>query len=161
MQIRLATPSDSDAICAILKDAASWLEERGMPLWPSSMFNSADIASEMSEHAYYVVDSDDRYAAGCFRFQWSDPDFWPDVPPCDSAFIHRVAIRRSFAGQGLSKMMLDHAKSIVRKSSLSFLRLDCAADRPKLRQVYEQNGFIWHSNRKIGDFSAARYEWKA
>lgn len=161
MRIRSATPSDSDAICGVLQDATSWLERCGMPLWPSSMFNSRDIAGEMSEHTYYVVESDDGYIVGTFRLQRSDPDFWPDVPAGDSAFMHRVAIHRSCAGQGLSRLMIDHAKQIVRTSSLSFLRLDCAADRPKLRHVYEQNGFTWHSNRKVGAFIAARYEWKS
>jgi GNAT superfamily N-acetyltransferase len=160
MQIRLATPSDSDAICDVLQEAAGWLEQRGTPLWPSNMFDGISIAAEMSEHAYYVVESVDGHIIGTFRFQHSDPDFWPDVPANDSAFIHRVAIRRHYAGCGLSKMMLDHAKEIARKTSLSFLRLDCAADRPKLRYVYEQNGFTWHSDRMVGSFNAALYEWR-
>jgi hypothetical protein len=41
-----------------------------------------------------------------------------------------------------------------------FLRLDCAADRSQLRLVYENFGFQHHSDRQVGSYFVARYEYK-
>jgi hypothetical protein len=46
----------------------------------------------------------------------ADLDFWPDVPPDEAMFIHRLAIRRSHAGGALSSAMLDWAVEQTRKS---------------------------------------------
>ena len=41
----------------------------------------------------------------------------------------------------------------------AYLRLDCAHDRIRLREVYERFGFAWHSDRQVGPFHVARYEY--
>jgi len=38
--------------------------------------------------------------------------------------------------------MIAHAKSMCIDRSISALRLDCSGDKPKLRAIYERNGFI-------------------
>ncbi len=97
--------------------------------------------------------------AGCFRFQTEDMEFWDDVPHEDSAFIHRVAVRRKFSGQGVSKFMIDRAKDEARSLGKRYLRLDCA-DRPRLRAVYEREGFVFHSIKVREPFSVARYQFE-
>jgi GNAT superfamily N-acetyltransferase len=160
MNVRVATIDDASAVSAVLKQAAEWLEYCGKPLWPAHMFSQHGIISEMGQHIYFVADHPDDGIVGTFRYQLSDPEFWPEASSSDSAFIHRVAVLRSHAGKGISRMMLDHAKQIATSESRSFLRLDCAADRPKLRAIYENNGFRWHSNRVVGPYHVSRYEWK-
>ena len=160
MRVRVATIDDASAISAVLKQAAEWLEHRGMPLWPADMFSRDGIISEMDQHTYFVAEHPDDGIVGTFRYQLSDPDFWPDVSSSDSGFIHRVAVLRSHARRGISKMMLDHAKKVATTAARSFLRLDCAADRPKLRVIYENNGFRWHSDRVVGPYHVSRYQWK-
>jgi len=97
--------------------------------------------------------------AGCFRFQTEDLEFWDDVPHEDSAFIHRVAVRREYAGLGVAKAMIDAAKEEARSLGKRYLRLDCA-DRPKLRAVYESQGFVFHSIKEREPFRVARYQFE-
>ena len=40
-----------------------------------------------------------------------------------------------------------------------YLRLDCDASRPKLRRLYEELGFEFHSFRQVGAYYVARYEY--
>ena len=47
-----------------------------------------------------------------------------------------------------------------RKLGKRYLRLDCVADRPRLRLVYERFGFRHHSNRQVGAYFVARYEYE-
>jgi hypothetical protein len=39
------------------------------------------------------------------------------------------------------------------------VRLDCEASRPRLRAIYDQFGFIHHSDRKVGPYLVSRYEY--
>lgn len=95
---------------------------------------------------------------GAIRFQLEDQLFWPDLDGSDSAFVHRLAVRRSHAGQGISTALLrwavDRAKSLGRRC----LRLDCDADRTRLRALYERFGFRLHSFRQVGAYYVSRYE---
>jgi hypothetical protein len=40
----------------------------------------------------------------------------------------------------------------------SQFRLDCDSRRPKLRALYEGLGFRFHSERRVGAYTVARYE---
>ncbi|MDH3494897.1 MAG: GNAT family N-acetyltransferase, partial [Acidobacteriota bacterium] len=88
----------------------------------------------------------------------ADPEYWDDVPHEDSSFVHRVAVRRKYAGKGLARKMIEWAKNRARDEGKRFLRLDCA-DRPKLREVYEKMGFIFHSVKRRSPYNVIRYEF--
>jgi len=92
------------------------------------------------------------------KFQLEDERFWPDVPMNESVFVHRLAVRRRFAGGGISSAMLDWAVERARSLRRGYLRLDCEASRPKLRAVYERFGFVHHSDRQVGPYYVSRYE---
>jgi GNAT superfamily N-acetyltransferase len=96
--------------------------------------------------------------AGAIRFQEQDLLFWPDIPQADSAFVHRLVVRRAFKGQGVSQALLAWSVARARSLGKQYLRLDCDADRPKLRAVYEAFGFRLHSYRQVGPYYVGRYE---
>lgn len=93
------------------------------------------------------------------RFQLEDPLFWPDVPQDESAYIHRLGVRRRVAGGVTSKALLEWAVKRTREIGRRYLRLDTDASRQKLRAVYEQFGFRHHSDRTVGPYDVARYEY--
>ena len=84
----------------------------------------------------------------------------PDVPQTESAFVHRLAVRRRFAGGGISSALLDWAVERARLLGRDYLRLDCEASRPRLRAFYERFGFRHHSDREVGPYYVSRYEYK-
>ena len=47
----------------------------------------------------------------------------------------------------------------ARALHLEVLRLDCDADRVSVRAVYERFGFRYHSDRQVGPYYVARYEY--
>lgn len=67
-------------------------------------------------------------------------------------------VRRAFKGQGVSTALLEWAAGQARSLGRRWLRLDCDADRPKVRAVYERFGFRLHSYRQVGSYYVARYE---
>ena len=69
------------------------------------------------------------------------------------------AVRRQFAGRGVSTKMLDWAVNHAASLGRSYLRLDCEADRQALRAIYERFGFRFHSYRDVGPYHLSRYEY--
>lgn len=143
---------------AILTDAAKWVERLdGTTMWVEDELAEDRIAAEVDAGFFYVAECDGDIV-GALKFQLDDQLFWPDLAIDDSAFIHRLAVRRRYAGQDVSTALLrwavDHARSLGRK----YLRLDCDAERARLRDLYERFGFRFHSFRQVGSYYVARYE---
>jgi GNAT superfamily N-acetyltransferase len=157
IRFRRARPEDAPLVSDILSEAATWLEQRGMPLWRQDELSRDVIAADV-EGGLYVLAEVDGVGAAVVRIQLNDPDFWPDVPEEESVFVHRLAVRRRYAGGTLSRAVLSWVVSHASALDRSYVRLDCEASRPKLRRVYEQFGFRYHSDRQVGPYRVARYE---
>ena len=158
LRIVKAGLKDTATVSAILSEAASWIAGEGMKLWEPEELSPDAVEPDVSAGMYWLA-MVGATAAGCYRFQTEDMEFWDDVPHADSAFVHRVAVKRDFAGKRVAQAMLDHAKREAKALGKRFLRLDCA-DRPKLRRVYEFEGFEFHSIRQREPFPVARYQFR-
>jgi GNAT superfamily N-acetyltransferase len=155
--VRQASPADVDVVVAILMEAAEWLSARGTPMWRNDELLVPAITGDVARGLFFLGE-DAAEPVGTVRFQLSDPEFWPDVPEGESAFIHRLAIRRHAAGGGVSSALMGWARERATTLGLRYLRLDCDASRFRLRSVYERFGFNHHSDRQVGPYFVARYQ---
>ncbi|MGF1655863.1 MAG: GNAT family N-acetyltransferase [Verrucomicrobiales bacterium] len=155
--IRAATSDDSAVIADVLIEAAEWLIATGRSLWSPEEFTKERISPEASR--FFLVAHQSKVAA-VYKLEDSDPIFWPDVRAGESLFLHKLAVRRAFAGQGLPMLMLDHAVEQARVRKKKYLRLDCDAPRSRLRELYEGFGFSHHSDWTAGEFHVARYQYE-
>ena len=156
--IRQAVAQESPIVSGILMEVAHWQEQAGAPLWLDGELTPDKIVAEIAAGLFFLAE----YAgdpAGAMKFQLQDELFWPDAPNPDAAYVHRLAVRRIYAGKGVSTTLLDWAAARTRSIGRNVLRLDCDADRPKLRAVYESFGFRLHSYRQVGSYFVARYEF--
>jgi GNAT superfamily N-acetyltransferase len=158
LSIRQADLDYIDAVADILREAAGWLEERGMPLWRRDELQPDRIVADVDSAEFFLAECD-GVSAGTIRFQLEDRLFWPDVPQDDSVFIHRLAVRRRFAGGEVSSALLLWAIARTHALCRRYLRLDCEASRARLRAVYERIGFRFHSDKQVGPYFVARYEY--
>jgi GNAT superfamily N-acetyltransferase len=158
LSIRQATAQDIDLVAEILREAARWLEEQGMPMWRQDELLPSHIVADVDSGQFFLAECD-GVPAGTIRFQLADNLFWPDVPQDDSAFIHRLAVRRRFAGGEVSSALLLWAIAHTHTLGLRYVRLDCEASRARLRAVCERIGFRFHSNKQVGPYFVARYEY--
>jgi GNAT superfamily N-acetyltransferase len=156
--IRQATGRDTERVSAVLLEAARWLRERGTPMWRDDELLPERIATDVARGSFYLAECDQE-VVGAIKFQLQDTLFWPDTPADEAAFIHRIAIRRAFAGGQLSTTLLRWAAERAKSLGRRFLRLDCEASRPQLRAVYERFGFRHHSDRQVGPYFVSRYEY--
>ena len=158
LNIRQALHQDADLASDILTEAARWLEESGMPLWREDELKSNRIAADVAEGLFFIAEYSGD-AAGTVRFQLEDFVFWPDVPQGEAAYIHRLAVRRRYAGTGVSSALLSWAAERTQELGRRYLRLDCEALRPRLRTVYESFGFQHRDDRQVGPYFVSRYEF--
>lgn len=156
--IRPATSDDIETIGSILQEAARWLEQTGQLMWRDSELLPSRIAEDVRAGLFFLAVLNTE-PAGTIKFQLEDSLFWPDVPHSDSAFVHRLAVRRRFAGTGVSTALLNWTAQRARSLNKRYLRLDCEASRPKLRAVYERFAFRHHSDRQVGPYFVSRYEY--
>jgi hypothetical protein len=168
LSIRQATPQDIDAVAEILGEAARWLEEQGMPMWHQDELQPNRIVADVDSGQFFLAECD-GVPAGAIRFQLEDRLFWPDVPQDDSVFVHRLAVRRRFAGGEVSSALLLWAIARTHTLGRRYLRLDCEASRARLRAVYilqrsrarpacccETEIRFAHRVRREGDFAGTR-----
>jgi GNAT superfamily N-acetyltransferase len=157
--VRQAISDDRLTVLDILTEAALWLEQKNMPLWGKTEISAAVVSQDIESGCFYIAFAE-GCAAGVVKFQTEDLLFWPDISQSESAFLHRLAVRRSFGGGVISSAIMSWAVDRSRELGKQYLRLDCVADRSRLRSIYENFGFQYHSDRQVGPHFVARYEYK-
>lgn len=126
------TQGDTTIAIEIMREAALWLIETGKPLWRFEDLNEKRILTGITKDDVYVGWIADE-AAATMILQWRDPIFWPQAKD-DSGFIHKLVVRRRFAGTDVSRQMVECAEQETLRRGKEYLRLDCAGDRPKLNR---------------------------
>jgi GNAT superfamily N-acetyltransferase len=159
ISLRQAILEDLATVSEILAEAAAWLDLQNMSLWQPEHISRSVVRQDIDLGLFYIAFCE-NIAAGVVKFQTEDLEYWPDIIQADSAFLHRLAVRRSFSGGTVSTQIFQWAIEHSRKLGRHFLRLDCVADRPRLRLVYENFGFKHHSDRQVGSRFVARYEYE-
>jgi GNAT superfamily N-acetyltransferase len=157
IRIRQAFARDTGDVSNVLSEAAQWLEERGMPMWREDELTAERITRDVAEGHFFVAECAGKMA-GTIKFQLNDELFWSDAPAGEAAFVHRLAVRRTYSGGQLSTQLLQWAVERATALGRQYLRLDCEASRLRLRAIYERFGFQHHSDRQVGPYFVSRYE---
>jgi GNAT superfamily N-acetyltransferase len=155
VNVRAARSEDARTAGEILDEATAFMGALGYHEWPVP-FPQDELAMRIERGELYVAESDGEIAA-TFTLLWDDPTFWGERPP-DAAYLHKVAIRRRFAGRGLGVALIDWADAHAAAAGRRFLRLDCQRDDPGIRAYYERLGFEHRGDVDHPRFAAALYE---
>ena len=142
---------------AIVQEAASWLAATGRAMWGPEDYTPEALKPAVEAGELYVARLGGE-PVGTLILQWEDQLYWPDVPAGESAFIHRLAVKRSMAGKGIAHALLEWAKRTARQAGRKYLRLDGDPERQRLCAFYESVGFVRHSVRPIVGYVVARYQ---
>lgn len=142
-----AQPSDLAAITDILEEAASWIASLGIDQWqPGSFLNTSSqkrIAQNIGHGEVYLAFYNGQ-AIGTITVQEGsafDEELWSYETLQDALYVHRLAVRRAFAGKGIGYVLLKWAEQLAANTGKAFLRLDCMADNAALCTYYERWGF--------------------
>ncbi|MDR1692064.1 MAG: GNAT family N-acetyltransferase [Oscillospiraceae bacterium] len=156
--IEQASSGDIAVLERVLLDTVTWLNDKGTPLWGASEVTWDALSKKYSASDFYLAYLDGA-PAGCMALIEDDPFFWPDVPPDESLFLHKLAVTKAARKLGVSDALMDFSKSEGVRRGKTTLRLDTHALRPKVRAFYERHGFR-HVGTKVllGKYHTAFYE---
>jgi protein-tyrosine phosphatase len=147
--MRRAAASDLSAVVGILDDATAWLEARGIDQWHADPELSTRIADRIARGEMWLGWLGGEPMA-TLALQWADEEMWGARPP-DAGYVHGLAVRRTYAGHGIGRVLLDWAAGEVARARRSYLRLDCVAHNGALRAYYEAAGFEYRGDRTYAD----------
>ena len=157
--LHYSTGDRSEAL-SIMREAAQWLIDVGKPLWDVDEFVPEKFSNPVDD---FVVlwNGDEDIAAVILSFE--DKFMWPEIQAGTSGFIHKLSVRRRYAGQSMAVELIGHVVQICKSKGLGALRLDCDANREGLRLLYERYGFTLKEvktihTKRYGTISVACYE---
>jgi GNAT superfamily N-acetyltransferase len=138
--IRTIRTAELDQFASILLEGALWLLNEGKEMWSADQISTESLLSHNSFNDMYMGFVN-KEAAAVMILQEEDAMMWPDDRPNESLYLHKLCIYRKFAKSGVSADMIEWAKLHAENLHKRYLKLDCAADRPRLCEYYMKQGF--------------------
>lgn len=139
-EIEFRGPEAAADAVAILREAAAHFEARGIEVWTQGELHEADFALA-ARAGELVMGHTDGDVAATMLLQPLDLLYWASAAPNTALYVHKVAVRRAFAGRGWLERLVDFAAAEARARGLPYLRLD-TLEGPVLRSLYERLGFV-------------------
>ena len=158
--IKQATEKDIPIIEDILLDVLNWLDSTGKQMWTKERITWKSMSTWLAVNEFCIAYINNN-PVGCMALPDYDPHTWKDINKGESLFIHRLAVKRIAAGKGVSKALIDYAKTQSIQRDINAVRLDCWQNREKLREMYEREGFVCVEETILFEhYHTALYLWQ-
>lgn len=146
--IRLAEPTDLDAIMEVVEDARASLGARGIDQWQDGYPDVSAITSDIERGEGYVVCQSGvvlAYVTIVFRGEPAYNDLrggqWLGEEPY--VVVHRLSVRRGCERRGLATMMMNHAVTCAKKRMVRYFRIDTHRDNTYMLEMLRKYGFSY------------------
>lgn len=147
--IKQASEKDIPIIEEILADASNRVLNKKLPSWDKQNIQWKALSIEFSADDFFILYENNSPIA-CMAIVDYDPLYWSEIKKGQSLFIHKLAVKSDFTGQGFSVSLIDFAKEKAKKLNVP-LRLDCNNKCPKLKNFYESQGFRFVGKKTLFD----------
>lgn len=151
------TLGDVQTASAILTASAEQLLARGQALWPPESLTPERLLKHYPQETWRVAWQNNE-PVGTYCLLDADSFFWPDDPAGQALYLHKLGVHPASQGRGLAQELLSHAVDQTREAGRRYLKLDTAADRRKLRALYNAFGFEDVDERQVGNFYVVRMQ---
>lgn len=159
--IRQATMKDVSYIEEVLLDAVHRLRDKKIPnLWDETNTLWSNLSKQYDISQFYVGFHNEE-VVGIMALTDQDLTYWPDIPKGKSIYLHKLAVKQNYSRRGVAKSFIEYAKNYAKDRGCDTIRLDCNKNQPKLRSVYEKQGFKCVKELIIkNDYGMALYSCK-
>jgi GNAT superfamily N-acetyltransferase len=137
--LRRVTAAEVHDALMIIREAAAWAAARDLDVWSERELRY-DLYLEAARRSELVIGYADAVPVATMLLQSEDPIYWPEAAPGSALYVHKVAVRRAYAGQSWLTRMFGFAVAEAAGAAIPALRLDTLL-RPKLQAMYEGEGF--------------------
>lgn len=144
---------------SVMREVAAWGREQGYRVWPDEWLTREELVTPDAREEDFCIGTVAGETACAFILQWRDTEYWPDAPQMEAAYLHKLCVRRRFAGKGMTKQVVEAVREECRRRGVRYIRLDTGLDEGVVRKIYLNAGFkivdsIDHPNGR----STALYE---
>lgn len=148
-----------DKVIDTLKEVSAWGRSIGLNVWKDEDLTKEKLLKYAKEEEFCLgkVSGDNACA---MILQWKDSLFWPGAKDNEAGYIHKLCVRRQYAGQGLPGKLVGFALEECRKKKINYLRLDTGWTNKKLIEMYEGLGFEIVDKFPLGNGAFALMELK-
>lgn len=148
MEIRQAFPNEVVAVMAVLSSAKQFLAESGFSQWQgeNGYPNEDDVFDDILQGQAYVavvggqivayaavIDGKDEAYDKIYDGKWQHNNY-------RYITIHRLAVLRDFAGQGIAQTFL---QGLIEGQAGSDFRIDTHEKNKAMRHIVEKLGFVY------------------
>ena len=140
VEIEWATANDIEGAIAVLCEIADFRKSLGQDRWKKDWFTPVALQGWIDARQLVVARLEGK-VIGTMLLEDEDPIFWPDDPPGEALYVHRLTRTRTGAGaKGLAQRFLAFAQEEAGRRGRAYVRLDCALDET-LCAIYDRAGF--------------------
>lgn len=140
IDIHRANDPEIDTLIGIWRKRAQSLIDQDLMMWEMEQFTRGNLREKYASPEYYIGRLHNDVFGGFILIE-HDERYWPGKN--DKAYyFHKFVVAEEFAGQGLSRAILDWVKEYGKKNGKDYIRLDFEEDREYLKNMYYGNGFI-------------------
>ncbi len=135
------TTGEVDKAINIMREVAAWGRSVGYRVWLDEWLTRDELLTADAKEEDFCIGKVDGIDACTMILQWVDSYFWPDSPYNEAGYIHKVCVRREFAGKNMTRKMVEYAKEQCRERGAKYLRLDTGWNEVKMKGIYTGLGF--------------------
>src|SRR6476469_1892529 len=112
LEMKLAGPADMPEVLSILNEGSAWmLASKGIKgQWPET-WPEVYIESRITSDEVYLAYQDGE-PVGTLTLLWNDEEIWL-YQPDNAGYVYHLGVRRSQAGRGVGRQMLEWAAEKV------------------------------------------------
>ena len=140
MKLEIQTNKMPEAI-SVMREVALWGRRKGYRVWPEEWLTPEELLTEDVLPENFCIGTVEGETACAFLLQWKDSEYWPDAPAFEAAYLHKLCVRRAFAGMGTTRLVVDAVRAKCREREIRYIRLDTALDEQAVRKIYLKTGF--------------------
>lgn len=141
MKITPARPDDVAKLLAFREEAAAWLTRLGSDQWRRPYPADRLLAMIAAGSVFMVMDGDVT-AATITLTPDAEEGLWTEQELREpSAFVTKLTVARTHAGQNLGGRLLDWAGDRAYRNGAKWLRLDAWTTNEALQRYYLRQGF--------------------
>lgn len=142
--IRQAKILEIPDILSITKACAVVMSDQGIYQWNDHYPNAGVFENDCRRGELYVFEQDSAIIGLVVISTYKDKEYAgvPWLSPGDnSVYIHRLAVRPEFQGQGYACKLMDFAENLARRNARSSIRLDTFSRNKRNQKFYEQRRY--------------------
>lgn len=129
------------AAISVMREVAAWGRERGYRVWLDEWLTEEELITPDAPPECFCIGMLDGEIACAFILQWADHYYWPQAPEGEAAYIHKLCVRRKFAGMGMTGIITEAVRTECRKRGVRYIRLDTGGSETRVRSIYENTGY--------------------